>query len=106
MAPYQWAGSTDFDLAYDELGLWIIYATLQNSLDIGKKNFEKLRFKKVLVISKLNPKTMEIESTHRTNWRKQWSGNAFMACGVLYVLKKYDDKYTSLNYIYNTHTGI
>ena len=40
MAPYQWAGSTDFDLAYDELGLWIIYATLQNSLDIGKKNFE------------------------------------------------------------------
>ena len=43
MAPYQWAGSTDFDLAYDELGLWIIYATLQNSLDIGKNNFEKLK---------------------------------------------------------------
>ena len=34
MAPYQWAGSTDFDMAYDETGLWIIYATLQNSLDI------------------------------------------------------------------------
>ena len=28
-----------------------------------------------------------------------------MACGVLYVLKKYDEKYTSLNYMYNTHTG-
>lgn len=90
MAPYQWAGSTDFDMAYDECGLWLIYATLQNSLDI--------------VISKLNVQTLEIESTHRTNWRKQWSGNAFMACGVLYVLKKYDEKYTSLNYIYNTHT--
>ncbi|CAG5096182.1 Oidioi.mRNA.OKI2018_I69.XSR.g14507.t1.cds [Oikopleura dioica] len=90
MAPYQWAGSTDFDLSYDECGLWLIYATLQNSLDI--------------VISKLNMDTLEIETTHRTNWRKQWSGNAFMACGVLYVLKKYDEKYTSLNYIYNTHT--
>jgi len=90
MAPYQWAGSTDFDMAYDETGLWIIYATLQNSLDI--------------VISKLDEKTLEILETHRTNWRKQWSGNAFMACGVLYVLKKYEEKYTSLNYIYNTHT--
>ena len=29
-----------------------------------------------------------------------------MACGVLYVLKKYDEKYTGLNYMYNTHTGI
>ena len=57
------------------------------------------------MISKLNVDTLEIETTHRTNWRKQWSGNAFMACGVLYVLKKYDEKYTSLNYIYNTHTG-
>ena len=43
MAPYQWAGSTDFDLAYDELGLWIIYATLQNSLDIGKKKILKTK---------------------------------------------------------------
>ena len=38
MAPYQWAGSTDFDISYDECGLWVIYATLQNSLDIGKDN--------------------------------------------------------------------
>ena len=36
MAPYQWAGSTDFDISYDECGLWVIYATLQNSLDIGR----------------------------------------------------------------------
>ena len=39
MAPYQWAGSTDFDISFDECGLWIIYATLQNSLDIGKKKY-------------------------------------------------------------------
>ena len=109
MAPYQWAGSTDIDFAADETGLWVssiiyyiinlifnlyiqvIYATLQNSLDI--------------VISRIDPKTLDVIKTFRTNWRKQWSGNAFMACGVLYVLKKYDEKYTGLNYMYNTHTG-
>ena len=69
----------------------VIYATLQNSLDV--------------VISLLDPATLDVRKTYRTNWRKQWSGNAFMACGVLYVLKKYDEKYTSLNYMYNTHTG-
>jgi len=90
MAPYQWAGSTDIDFAADEVGLWVIYATLQNSLDV--------------VISLLDPATLDVRKTYRTNWRKQWSGNAFMACGVLYVLKKYDEKYTSLNYMYNTHT--
>merc|ERR1712227_1094788 len=72
MAPYQWAGSTDIDFAADEVGLWVIYATLQNSLDV--------------VISRIDPKTLDVIKTFRTNWRKQWSGNAFMACGVLYVL--------------------
>ena len=57
------------------------------------------------MISLLDPATLDVRKTYRTNWRKQWSGNAFMACGVLYVLKKYDEKYTSLNYMYNTHTG-
>ena len=90
MAPYQWAGSTDIDFAVDELGLWVIYATLENSLDI--------------VVSKLDEETLEVTATYRTNWRKQWSGNAFMACGVLYVVKKYDEKFPGLNYMYNTHT--
>ena len=76
------------DLIYP---IQVIYATLQNSLDV--------------VISLLDPATLDVRKTYRTNWRKQWSGNAFMACGVLYVLKKYDEKYTSLNYMYNTHTG-
>ena len=44
MAPYQWAGSTDIDFAADEVGLWAIYATLQNSLDI--------------VVSQLDPVTL------------------------------------------------
>ena len=57
-----------------------------------------------IVVSKLNADTLEVEATYRTNWRKKWSGNAFMACGVLYVLKKCDLKNTYLNYAYDTHT--
>nr|XP_002123371.1 noelin-2-like isoform X1 [Ciona intestinalis] len=91
-APYQWSGSTDFDFAIDESGLWIIYATMENAMDI--------------VISKLDPESLEVLSTWQTNWRKQWSGNAFMQCGVLYVLKKYDEKVTSLGYYYDTNTKI
>jgi hypothetical protein len=45
-----------------------------------------------IVLSKLNEETLEIKETFNTGWKKQWSANAFMLCGTLYVLKKYDDK--------------
>ena len=52
MAPYQWAGSTDFDISYDECGLWVIYATLQNSLDIGPDtNIQKTAIVRRLFLS-------------------------------------------------------
>ena len=57
-----------------------------------------------MVVSKLDPNTLEVLATYKTNWRKKWAGNAFMACGVLYVLKKYDLKDNYLNYAYDTHT--
>ena len=67
-ASYQWAGYTDFDFAADEEGFWLIHSTYENTLDI--------------VITKLDPNTLDVLDSFRTNWRKQWSANAFMACGV------------------------
>ena len=89
-ASYQWAGYTDLDFSVDEEGLWVIHSTYENTLDI--------------VVSKLDPEHLDVLASFRTNWRKQWSANAFMACGVLYVLKKYDQKNTYINYAYDTHT--
>jgi len=87
-APYQWLGSTDIDLSVDEKGLWVIYATHDNAQDI--------------VLSQLNVETLQIIETFETNWRKQWCSNAFVACGVLYTLKKYDVRKTSLGFTYDT----
>nr|XP_039270314.1 noelin-3-like [Styela clava] len=90
VAPYQWSGSTDIDFSTDESGIWVIYATNDNTLDI--------------VLSKIHQETLEVLKTWKTNWRKRWSGNAFMVCGVLYVLRKYDEHHTSLSYVYDTRT--
>ena len=93
----------------DEEGLWLIYTTFENALDI--------------IVSKINPETLQITeesisekqyshhankhtqyATYKTNWKKLWSGNAFTACGVLYTLQKFDAKKTGLNYIYDMHS--
>ena len=38
-----------------------------------------------------------------TKWKKAWSGNAFMSCGVLYVIKKYNELHTEICYVYDTN---
>ena len=90
-ASYQWRGSTDIDFAVDENGLWAIYATEANSWNI--------------VVSKLDHETLEVKDTWNTAWKKAWSGNAFIICGQLYVLKKYNEKTTFLHYSFDTKTG-
>ncbi|KAM8987286.1 adhesion G protein-coupled receptor L1-like [Ara ararauna] len=72
-SPYRWGGKTDIDLAVDEEGLWVIYATEANG---GR-----------LVLSQLNPYTLRFEGTWETAYDKRAASNAFMACGVLYVLR-------------------
>ncbi|XP_043929352.1 adhesion G protein-coupled receptor L2 isoform X6 [Protopterus annectens] len=93
-SPYRWGGKTDIDLAVDENGLWVIYATEQNN--------------GMIVISQLNPYTLRFEATWDTEYDKRSASNAFMICGVLYVVRSiYEDSESetgknSVDYIYNT----
>nr|XP_061831449.1 adhesion G protein-coupled receptor L2-like isoform X12 [Nerophis lumbriciformis] len=93
-SPYKWGGKTDIDLAVDENGLWVIYATEQNN--------------GMVVISQLNPYTLRFEATWETTYDKRSASNAFMACGVLYVVRStYEDNESEvsksmIDYIYNT----
>uniref|UniRef100_UPI00358F73FF adhesion G protein-coupled receptor L3-like n=1 Tax=Myxine glutinosa TaxID=7769 RepID=UPI00358F73FF len=94
-SPYRWGGMSDLDLAVDENGLWVVYATEQNN---GR-----------LVVSRLNPYTLRIEGTWETAYDKRSASNAFMACGVLYVLHSvYEDEDSEaagnhIEYAYNTN---
>ncbi|XP_040001825.1 adhesion G protein-coupled receptor L3 isoform X1 [Xiphias gladius] len=93
-SPYRWGGKSDIDLAVDENGLWVIYATEQNN---GR-----------IVVSQLNPYTLRIEGSWDTSYDKRSASNAFMICGVLYVIKTvYEDDDNEgtgnkIDYMYNT----
>ncbi|XP_034401345.1 adhesion G protein-coupled receptor L3 [Cyclopterus lumpus] len=93
-SPYRWGGKSDIDLAVDENGLWVIYATEQNN---GR-----------VVVSQLNPYTLRIEGSWDTTYDKRSASNAFMICGVLYVVKTvYEDDDNEgtgnkIDYMYNT----
>ncbi|XP_056459586.1 adhesion G protein-coupled receptor L2 [Gadus chalcogrammus] len=93
-SPYKWGGKTDIDLAVDENGLWVIYATEQNN--------------GMMVLSQLNPYTLRFEATWETAYDKRSASNAFMVCGVLYVVRStYEDNESEvskslIDYVYNT----
>uniref|UniRef100_A0A8D3ALP1 Adhesion G protein-coupled receptor L3 n=1 Tax=Scophthalmus maximus TaxID=52904 RepID=A0A8D3ALP1_SCOMX len=93
-SPYRWGGKSDIDLAVDENGLWVIYATEQNN---GR-----------IVVSQLNPYTLRVEGSWDTSYDKRSASNAFMICGVLYVVKTvYEDDDNEgtgnkIDYMYNT----
>uniref|UniRef100_A0A4W4HK15 Adhesion G protein-coupled receptor L1a n=1 Tax=Electrophorus electricus TaxID=8005 RepID=A0A4W4HK15_ELEEL len=72
-SPYRWGGKSDIDLAVDENGLWVIYATESNN---GR-----------LVVSQVNPYTLRFEGTWQTTFEKRMASDAFVACGVLYAVR-------------------
>uniref|UniRef100_A0A4W4HHD7 Adhesion G protein-coupled receptor L1a n=1 Tax=Electrophorus electricus TaxID=8005 RepID=A0A4W4HHD7_ELEEL len=94
-SPYRWGGKSDIDLAVDENGLWVIYATESNN---GR-----------LVVSQVNPYTLRFEGTWETGFDKRLASNAFMACGVLYAVRSvYQDDDSEAGgdlvlYAYNTN---
>ncbi|XP_042781216.1 myocilin [Panthera leo] len=89
--PYSWGGYTDIDLAVDETGLWVIYSTQEA--------------KGAIVLSKLNPESLELEQTWETNIRKQSVANAFIICGRLYTVSSYSSPDATINFAYDVGTG-
>ncbi|XP_067893886.1 myocilin [Heterodontus francisci] len=89
--PYSWGGYTDIDFAVDELGLWVTYSTNQAQ--------------GAIVISKLDPNTLEIEETWTTTIRRRSVANSFMICGTLYTLNSYSNHNSIINFAYNTNTN-
>ncbi|KAF0877417.1 myocilin [Crocuta crocuta] len=89
--PYSWGGYTDIDLAVDETGLWVIYSTQEA--------------KGAIVLSKLNPESLELGQTWETNIRKQSVANAFIICGHLYTVSSYSSPDATINFAYDTGTG-
>ncbi|XP_026634987.1 noelin-2 isoform X1 [Chionomys nivalis] len=69
--PYSWGGFSDMDFMVDESGLWAVYTTNQNAGNI--------------VVSRLDPHTLEVVRSWDTGYPKRSAGEAFMICGVLYV---------------------
>ncbi|ELK16278.1 Myocilin [Pteropus alecto] len=89
--PYSWGGYTDIDLAVDETGLWVIYSTEEA--------------KGAIVLSRLNPESLELGQTWETNIRKQSVANAFVICGTLYTVSSYSAPEAAVNFAFDTATG-
>ncbi|KAL7875559.1 hypothetical protein AOLI_G00105220 [Acnodon oligacanthus] len=89
--PYSWGGYTDIDLAVDEQGLWAIYSTD--------------KAKGAIVLSQLDPESLEVIRSWETNVRKNKVANAFMICGRLYTVASYSTKTTTVNYTFDTASG-
>ncbi|CAM5160822.1 unnamed protein product [Natator depressus] len=89
--PYSWGGYTDIDLAVDEMGLWVTYSTD--------------KAKGAIILSKLDPETLEVEQTWKTNIRRQAVANSFMICGTLYTISSYSAPDATVNFSYHTATN-
>lgn len=89
--PYSWGGYTDIDLSVDEQGLWAVYSTS--------------KAKGAIVISKLDPHTLEVKRSWETNIRKVSVANTFMICGRMYTVSSYAAPNAMINHMYDTATG-
>ncbi|XP_016105124.1 noelin-3-like [Sinocyclocheilus grahami] len=88
--PYTWGGFSDIDLMADELGLWAIYATNQNAGNI--------------VISQLDPLTIQVLNSWNTEYSKRNAGESFMICGTLYITNSHLTG-AKVYYTYSTKTS-
>ncbi|XP_044843896.1 olfactomedin-like [Mauremys mutica] len=90
---FSYAGTSwqGLDLAADERGLWVLYATERSEGDI--------------VIGRLSPGSLALEKTWQTSQYKPAATNAFMVCGVLYATRAISTRREEIFYAYDTRTG-
>lgn len=89
--PYSWGGYTDIDLSVDEQGLWAVYSTN--------------KAKGAIVISQLDPHSLEVKRSWETQIRKNSVANSFIICGKLYTVASYTAPNTIINYMYDMETS-
>ncbi|KAG6926293.1 olfactomedin-like [Chelydra serpentina] len=90
---FSYAGTSwqGLDLAADESGLWVLFATERSEGDI--------------VIGRLGPGSLALEKTWQTSQYKPAATNAFMACGVMYATRAVSTRREEIFYAYDTRTG-
>ncbi|XP_068756105.1 olfactomedin-like protein 2B [Montipora capricornis] len=89
---YQWGGYSGMDLAVDEHGLWVLCGNTNSP--------HRLRAGKIEVVFNNIPRYFDLGTEPITSM-----GNAFVACGVIYTIDDYDDRFTTINFAYDTKTG-
>ncbi|KAG7510974.1 hypothetical protein JOB18_037146 [Solea senegalensis] len=87
---YRYSENQNIDFAADENGLWVMYAS---HASMGK-----------IVLAKVDENSFGITDEWTTGAYKQLAGNAFMACGVMYVTRSVDLNTEEIYYAYDTKT--